>query len=256
MTLASRRPDHGFSFIELLAYMAIAALLVLAAIPQFSAYRSKAVVSTMLDDAKSLGMAVEALDEPTLNNVYVAMEGVKRSSGNKFELLSHDDSGVRLVVTHEGSTDRAAVYSTRAKGGVSLVAARDVRACPMGAARPSVDDAPTSTLTMTGMELMEGGVPIFGSGIGSLESTPGGSGRTTATDVSLWADGKPICMLSNQWGVYNMGTPGAFNVYPLFELSRVIPDATDRAAFLRAGTVQFVDGLNRKVNVVNIAIAP
>jgi len=256
MTLASRRPDHGFSFIELLAYMAIAALLVLAAIPQFSAYRSKAIVSTMLDDAKSLGMAVEALDEPTLNNVYIAMEEVKRSSGNKFELLSHDDSGVRLVVTNEGSTDRAAVYSTRAKGGVSLVAARDVRACTGGSARPSLEDAPSSTLTLTSVELMEGGVPIFGSGVGSLDSAPAGAGRTTATDVSLWADGKPICMVSNQWGVYSMGSPGVFSVYPLFELSRVIPDPTDRAAFLRAGTVQFIDGLNHKVNVVNIAVAP
>jgi len=60
-TLLNRqRRDRGFSFIELLAYIAIAALLILAAIPQFSSYREKALVSNMANDVHNASLAVEA----------------------------------------------------------------------------------------------------------------------------------------------------------------------------------------------------
>lgn len=49
----------GFSFIELLAYMAIAALLILAAVPQFNAYRAKAQVSNMRSDVAAVASAIE-----------------------------------------------------------------------------------------------------------------------------------------------------------------------------------------------------
>ncbi|BDZ52657.1 hypothetical protein GCM10025867_48980 (plasmid) [Frondihabitans sucicola] len=54
------RSDRGFSFIELLAYMAIAALLVLAAIPQFNQYRQKAVVSNLQNDVHNASLKAEA----------------------------------------------------------------------------------------------------------------------------------------------------------------------------------------------------
>jgi Tfp pilus assembly protein PilE len=57
---ARKVKDGGFSFIELLAYMAIAALLILAAIPQFNQYRTKAVISNMQSDARNIATTIEA----------------------------------------------------------------------------------------------------------------------------------------------------------------------------------------------------
>ena len=62
--------DGGFSFIELLAYMAIAALLILAAIPQFNQYRTKAVISNMQSDARNVATTIEA--QYTTDLVYPA----------------------------------------------------------------------------------------------------------------------------------------------------------------------------------------
>ncbi|BDZ52793.1 hypothetical protein GCM10025867_50340 (plasmid) [Frondihabitans sucicola] len=52
--------DLGFSFIELLAYIAIAALLILAAVPQFGQYREKARLSVLRDDTHNAALAAEA----------------------------------------------------------------------------------------------------------------------------------------------------------------------------------------------------
>ena len=60
MTIRKSATDGGFSFIELLAYMAIAALLILAAVPQFNSYRTKATISNMQSDLKNAAQAVEA----------------------------------------------------------------------------------------------------------------------------------------------------------------------------------------------------
>ena len=54
------RPDSGFSFIEMLAYMVIAAMLLLAAIPQFDNYRDKARLSVLRDDTHNAAIAAEA----------------------------------------------------------------------------------------------------------------------------------------------------------------------------------------------------
>lgn len=66
----TRRPaprDRGFSFVELLAYMAIAALLVMAAIPQYAQFRIRADVNNAQSD---------------LRNAASAMEGAVDASGN------------------------------------------------------------------------------------------------------------------------------------------------------------------------------
>lgn len=61
-----RPRDSGFSFIELLAYMAIAMLLVLAAVPQFHNYRGRAIDSNALADVRSVAAGMEAwsIDHP------------------------------------------------------------------------------------------------------------------------------------------------------------------------------------------------
>ena len=58
--------DLGFSFIELLAYMAIAALLILAAVPQFDNYRGAARDATTMSDVKIVALAMEgwSVDHP------------------------------------------------------------------------------------------------------------------------------------------------------------------------------------------------
>lgn len=58
--------DRGFSFIELLAYMAIAALLILAAIPQFNNYRGQARDAATVSDVRNVAVALEAwaIDHP------------------------------------------------------------------------------------------------------------------------------------------------------------------------------------------------
>jgi len=57
---SQRRIDSGFSFIELLAYIAIAALLILAAIPQFSNYRGHAYDQQVLADLATFQAASES----------------------------------------------------------------------------------------------------------------------------------------------------------------------------------------------------
>ena len=57
---APNHRDRGFSFIELLAYMAIAALLVLAAVPQFGNYREKAAITNLMGDLRDAASAMEA----------------------------------------------------------------------------------------------------------------------------------------------------------------------------------------------------
>lgn len=57
-----RGRDRGFSFIELLAYMAIAALLILAAVPQFENYRARAHDSNVRNDIRNLATMLESQD--------------------------------------------------------------------------------------------------------------------------------------------------------------------------------------------------
>jgi len=52
--------DRGFSFIELLAYMAIAALLILAAVPQFGSFRARAHDTNVQTDLHSFAKTIEA----------------------------------------------------------------------------------------------------------------------------------------------------------------------------------------------------
>lgn len=64
----THRSDRGFSFIELLAYMAIAALLILAAVPQFNNYRNQAHDANVKGDLKNIAVAMESAY--VLNGVY------------------------------------------------------------------------------------------------------------------------------------------------------------------------------------------
>ena len=102
LTARGRRvEDGGFSFIELLAYMAIAALLILAAIPQFNQYRQKAIYSNMQSDARNIAVAIEA--EYTTNLAYptIANKTAVTSTATSFtvatgNVISISDSATQV----------------------------------------------------------------------------------------------------------------------------------------------------------------
>jgi len=55
------RDERGFTLVELLIVIAIIAILAAIAIPQFAAYRARAVVASMVSDARNAATALEAV---------------------------------------------------------------------------------------------------------------------------------------------------------------------------------------------------
>lgn len=129
----ARAKDGGFSFIELLAYMAIAALLILAAIPQFNKYREQAVVSTMQSDARNVSVSLEATftnnlaypatvtKDPTDSSgqTYTNLDSVKLSRGDVLSyVLSADSTSYVLTITNPTAAPHSTVKYDSANGGL------------------------------------------------------------------------------------------------------------------------------------------
>jgi len=107
------RGDRGFSFVELLAYMAIAALLILAAIPQFGTYRGLARDAAVQDDVQTVAYAIEAwvIDNPGQEFPYVNQSWDAASpTMNQMAPISE---GTRLVV-RDRISQRPSAHFTRA----------------------------------------------------------------------------------------------------------------------------------------------
>jgi len=133
--------DRGFSFIELLAYIVIAALLMMAAIPQFNNYRAKATIHTMLDDAHAVGLAVEALDDRTEPAVGAALSAVPLSGANRASRFALTGNEYQVAITNP-AVDGEVVYSSYPTGsikpGVNYLRAAEAETPPAAGERPAV----------------------------------------------------------------------------------------------------------------------
>jgi type IV pilus assembly protein PilA len=78
--------SKGFTLIELLIVVAIIAILAAIAIPQFGAYRARAVRSSMVADAKNLGTAIEAAFQDC--NTYLMVNSFAGIGANQFPLFA------------------------------------------------------------------------------------------------------------------------------------------------------------------------
>lgn len=114
-----RRNDRGFSFVELLAYMAIAALLILAALPQYSACRERAAVTVLQDDVRSAALAAEAsnIEGSGFFESTVRAVGAIRVSLEGTTMVTSDlGSGDYRIVGTSPRTSRVVTYVSRTDG--------------------------------------------------------------------------------------------------------------------------------------------
>jgi len=125
--------DLGFSFVELLAYIAIAALLILAAIPQFSNFRGQAIDQTTRSDVYNVAAAYEAwaIEHPgerfpeayrdfegTSKNVQLLKDmGVVLSPGTRLVAIDRDSyrTPASTVFTAPGQAFCVYAYNTSGK---------------------------------------------------------------------------------------------------------------------------------------------
>lgn len=112
MTARTRRRDAGFSFVEVLAYMAIFALLAVAAVPQFSNYRRLSTVSQMQTDARAFSSAAEA--QYTIGYAYPATQSTARDP--KFMKRATATGQDVVVFTNRGSSYTIEVSNPRVPG--------------------------------------------------------------------------------------------------------------------------------------------
>lgn len=102
----------GFTLIELLIVVAIIAILAAIAIPQFSAYRERAVIAGMIADARNIATAEEAYFGDAM--VYlstsitspggigtVGTQNISLSKGNTLEITT-SGSSYTITITNTG----------------------------------------------------------------------------------------------------------------------------------------------------------
>ncbi|HXG52671.1 MAG TPA: type IV pilin protein [candidate division Zixibacteria bacterium] len=114
----ARRCDHGFTLIELLVVVAIIALLAAVAIPQFMAYRSRAVDTEMKNDLKNAAIAMESYyaEYRTYPSTVAAIQavGFRQTDGvsltitittpTSYTLTASKSNGSQASFTYDSST--------------------------------------------------------------------------------------------------------------------------------------------------------
>jgi len=114
--------NSGFSLIELLTVVAIIALLAAIAIPQFIAYRNRAIDAQMKSDLRNAAVAVESYF--TKKSVYPASMtevegfGVQPTSGVALTLNMVSPNTYTITAAKPGGTQPSFTFSS-ATGGVN-----------------------------------------------------------------------------------------------------------------------------------------
>jgi len=119
-TRSTRRPDGGFSFIELLAYMAIAALLILAALPQFGNYRTKASTTNLTSDLRNAAAEMEAAFTDDKGYPAALPGSYRTSRGNSVTVEGASPSAFCLA----GATEAGVTRTWSSQSGLSRAECR------------------------------------------------------------------------------------------------------------------------------------
>lgn len=103
------RGDHGFSFIEIMVYMAILGILGLSAVPQINNYRLHQTVVTMQSDARAFANLADSQytisykypDSATTATAPNFLKGATASEGDVVQFVNtNSGTGYRIVVTN------------------------------------------------------------------------------------------------------------------------------------------------------------
>ena len=112
----SKKDERGFTLIELMIVIAIIGILAAIAIPQFSAYRERAYISSMQADCSAIRTAEEA---------YYADKNVYKATTNPGKDLKDYgivalSEGNSATVTIKGTTYKVVMKSTKTKKTVTF----------------------------------------------------------------------------------------------------------------------------------------
>ena len=107
-----RRPDGGFSFVELMAAIGLLSIVMLAAVPQMQNYQVYSLVTTMQTDARQFSSAAEA----AYTISYKYPESASTADDPKFLKRAEVTPGNTVAFFNNGGTYRIVVTNERAAG--------------------------------------------------------------------------------------------------------------------------------------------
>lgn len=96
---ARTRAARGFTLVELLLAVVIAAILLMLAVPAYHEYRERARVAQAVNDLGAIAAAIAnsalELRQPPASLHEVGLDGMRDPWGNAYQYVSHDDPATR-----------------------------------------------------------------------------------------------------------------------------------------------------------------